>query len=276
MTTVAAPDDSVTPSGTDCRAGAAVLLRGVDRAAFAVAFATGCAAPGCDVGWVHRDRRRSRAALVAVPSHRPGSRSTGPRGSTLRRARRPTSPTFDAVFAAVFDDAVLGVRPARPAHRADALPPPAPDDALVGRAGAAGRRRRTAAGCRGPRCRRPVGVRDRLRRPLGVPERLPTDACSSPTPRSSDLDPADLELLRRLARAAAQAAGRPAAARRRRTDPDRVDRSRCVPPSPGRGVPAGNRSSWCAVPAGRVPAPRGHGLRRQPVDAGPGPSPTCT
>jgi uncharacterized protein with von Willebrand factor type A (vWA) domain len=101
--------------------GPTVLLRGVDRAAFAVAFASRLRRGGVPVG-VTSVEAFVRALTAAPPLTRSSLYWTA-RVSLVRR--QAELPMFDAVFAAVFDDAVLQMDPNA---RRKSLPPPAAAD----------------------------------------------------------------------------------------------------------------------------------------------------
>lgn len=193
--------------------GAAVLLSGVDRAAFAVAFADRLRGAGLDVGWARVET--FTAALVAV---RPTDRGRLYWTARTTLLGRPGDlATFDAVFQAVFGDAVLGVDPHARRTGTDAPPPPAPDDAL---ARVPGGRDDPDGGGGLPWATLPpaVGVGDHADAGLRVPERLPSDALQLADTPFEQLDPADLELLRRRL-AAAQAVWPTRRSRRPRIHP---------------------------------------------------------
>lgn len=102
----------------------APLLRGIDRAAFAVAFVDRLRAHGVPVGFTGVDD--FVRALAADP---PRTRAQLYWCARLTLVRRHSElAPFDAVFAAVFDDAVL---PLDPNARRAPLPRPGPDDAEV-------------------------------------------------------------------------------------------------------------------------------------------------
>jgi uncharacterized protein with von Willebrand factor type A (vWA) domain len=107
-------------SPLDSPPGVPALLPGVDRAAFATSLGLRLRAAGIDVGLTAVETF-ARALAVSPPIRRPALYWT----ARLTLVRRPADlVTFDAVFDAVFADAVLAVDPAarRQTHRRGLAP----------------------------------------------------------------------------------------------------------------------------------------------------------
>lgn len=142
------------------------LLRGVDRAAFAVALVRRLRRAGVGAGASAQEHLVQ--ALAAVPPTDRGRLYWTARICLVQR--HAELPAFDAVFAAVFDDAVLPMDPH--ARRRSAEPAPAGDEKHV-RVPASGAE--TADGAGLPWTALPPAVADAedSRTRLAVPERLP-------------------------------------------------------------------------------------------------------
>lgn len=167
----------------------AVLLRGIDRAAFAVALATRLRSQGVPVDFTAIDDLVR--ALGALP---PDSRARlywTTRISLVRR--RSELPVFDAVFGSVFADAVLELDPQA---RRSARSGDAGDGELVSVPGRAGPEE---SGTGLPWVSRPpvVAAAEDSDGPLTVPERLPSAVAGLADAAFADLSPAELQLLGR-------------------------------------------------------------------------------
>ena len=217
------------------------LLRGVDRAAFAVAFAVRLRAHGVPVGFSAIETF-TRALGAAVP----GSRSQlywVARISLVRRERDRAD--FDRVFAAVFDEVVLRLDPN--ARRAPAAPkeggwaplPSAGDDGLPDEPG---------GGLPWATLPTPsIGVTPDGEALLGIPQRRPSRLTGPADTPFDQLDPVELARLgewfatalpnwptRRSRRTVVHPAGgtiavRPTLARARRTGWEPIELARTRP-----------------------------------------------
>jgi uncharacterized protein len=166
------------------------LLRGIDRAAFSTAFSLRLRDAGIAVGF------SSMAAFTrALSACAPVSLSRLYWTARISLVRRMADlELFDAVFAAVFDDAVLSLDPnARRGPLASAAPNadahsavPTTTDSLADGAGL-------------PWITRPsvVGSEGASETSVGVPELLPSDVEALADVPFEELNPADLALLRR-------------------------------------------------------------------------------
>ncbi|MDQ1526432.1 MAG: uncharacterized protein QOG18_1045 [Microbacteriaceae bacterium] len=172
------------------RTGAPALLRGVDRAAFAVALAMRLRSRGVPVGFTAIDD--FVRALDAMP---PDSRSRLYWTARITYTRRQAElAVFDAVFASVFDDAVLEMDPnarrrPRPSASSDdegfvSVPGDAPED---------------EAGSGLPWMTLPKIVADaeESEGSFAVPERLPSDIAALVDVPFDQLDGEDTALLGR-------------------------------------------------------------------------------
>ena len=144
------------------------VLRGMDRAAFAVALSTRLRVRGVPVGvTAAADFVR---ALAAAP---PITRSALYWAARTTLVRRHTEiPTFDAVFAAVFDDATLEVDPH--ARRTPFTTSFSADDNLAPSEGTAAEEQ-AGIGLPWVTLPRTVGVAEDSDGELAVPERLPSE-----------------------------------------------------------------------------------------------------
>ena len=227
---------------------APALLRGVDRAAFAVAFAERLRAAGVPVGLtavedftralgVAPAGTRSRA-LLDRPQH---AACAGTRSWRVRRGLRRGVRRRD-----------VRARPARCA----AAPRPPPRRTPRRRVPAQpSRADQAGAGCPGPRCRR-RWTPPRSRR---TARRLPAAAAQRPGGagrrcRSSELDARQLAAAGRVAGGGAARGGRRAASPAAPAIRPGGHGSRCGDARRGPGGPAGSRSSWSA--SGPVDRPR--------------------
>ena len=169
---------------------ASPLLRGVDRAAFAVALATRLRARGVPVGFTAIDD--VVRALAAVPPDTLSRLYWTTRVTLVRR--QSDLAAFDAVFAAVFSDNVHQVDPhARRGSRAGLE---AGGDALMPMPA---RRAEPASGLRLPWATPPqvVSTAEKSDSPVVVPLRLPSAQAEQADRPFDDLDPSDVELLGR-------------------------------------------------------------------------------
>jgi len=146
--------------------GPPVLLRGIDRAAFAVAMANRLRSRGVPVG-VTGVGDFVRALTAMPPDSRTGLYWTA-RVSLIRRHSELAA--FDAVFAAVFDDAVLELDPN--ARRTPLGATPDVDDSFASVAGTSADEQ-TGAGLPWVTLPPPVADADADASALTVPQRLP-------------------------------------------------------------------------------------------------------
>ena len=244
----------VTPAG---RPGA--VLRGVDRAAFAVALSPAAAGAGVPVSLTAMSAFTD--ALGAAPPAEVHRLYWLARLTLVHRQQ--DIELFDGVFAARSATRCWRVDPhaRRTGHGA---PEPTADAPVPCRAS---RARRPAEGpaCRGTPCRglvRPTRTTDGSL----LPELLPSAVARLAETPFDELDAARAGGARPVAGAARPTAGRPAAA----GGPGRAGGHRVAmrrDHRPHRGAPAGSRWSSSARPV--TPAAAGHAaVRRQPVDAG--------
>jgi len=164
------------------------LLRGIDRAAFAAAFSLRLRAAGITVGFTSME---SFAGALAV--HRPDSRSRlywAARISLVRR--QPDLELFDAVFAAVFDDAVLGLDPQA---RRQPLTSEVTDEDAHSSVPAATGAQTDGAGVPWITLPSVVGTADGAQSKIALPELLPSDLEAFADTPFEELDPTDLALL---------------------------------------------------------------------------------
>ncbi|HEU5265811.1 MAG TPA: VWA domain-containing protein, partial [Jatrophihabitans sp.] len=167
------------------------VLRGVDRAGFAVAFASRLRAAGVHVGFTAIDD--FVRALSAAP---PPSRDRLYWTARVCLVRRHTDlPGFDAVFAAVFADAVLALDPNTRRSPPDRRPGSGDVNARVPRGRGAG----TAdSGLPWATLPAVVGTADEAGvTAVAVPERLPTAVAGLADTPFELLDPAEMQLLGR-------------------------------------------------------------------------------
>ena len=219
-------------SGSDA---APALLRGIDRAAFAVALATRLRSRGSPVGFTAiEDLVR---ALRAVS---PDSRSRLYWVCRISLVRRhPELEVFDAVFAAVFDDAVLEMDPHA---RRRPLPGAGGDDQLVP---VPGKAHDDADGAGLPWATLPAvtATADASDSAFAVPERLPAEVAGLADTPFEQLSPPRCNCSRSGCDQPSPS-GRPAG----RGDWPSIPAGsgwRCVRPSLGHDAPDGSLSSWC-------------------------------
>jgi uncharacterized protein with von Willebrand factor type A (vWA) domain len=180
--------DSSDPLNSATAAHNITLLGGVDRAAFAVAFADRLRSAGVDVG-LPAAGTFARALAAQPPSTRSALYWLA-RVSLMHR--HSDIETFDRVFAAVFDDAGLHLdphsrrnAPARSRTVDDRFAPAPGVEALLHEDG---------GGLPWATLPAAVGV-DEDDSPLGIPERLPSNLVGIAETPFEDLSAADLELL---------------------------------------------------------------------------------
>ncbi|CAN5431363.1 VWA domain-containing protein [soil metagenome] len=241
----AIPAVSSLPGASAIPAGRAVpaLLRGVDRAAFAVALATRLRDRGVPVGFTAIDD--FIRALVALP---PDSRARLYWTSRISLVRRHSElAIFDAVFSAVFDEAVLELDPnARRRSLPSAPSAPGSEDRLVP---VPGKDPEDEDGAGLPWMTLPKVVADAAdsESDYAIPERLPSELEGLADVPFEQLTAAELELLGRWLAAAVRSwptrrsrrlalcsggqrvALRPTIARSRRTGWDPVELVRVSP-----------------------------------------------
>jgi uncharacterized protein len=233
----------VSPGST----GPPALLRGVDRAAFAVALATRLRSHGVPVGFTAIDDF-VRALAVLPPDSRMRLYWTA-RITFVRR--RSELPAFEAVFAAVFDDAVLQMDPnarrrSLPGASGEGqslvpVPGNAPDDDV-------------GAGLPWVTLPRVVADAEESESTFAVPERLPSQVAGLVDVPFEDLNAHQMQLLtdwlaatvqawptRRSRRLGIDAAGhrvalRPTIARSRRTGWEPIELVRVTPVAKARRV----------------------------------------
>jgi uncharacterized protein with von Willebrand factor type A (vWA) domain len=173
-----------------------VILRGVDRAAFAAALADRLRAGG--VGVSMPGTRAFAAALGVSPPVTKSALYWTARVTLVHR--QSDLPAFDAAFAAVFDDAVL---PADPHARRTANGGSRPDDAYVGLRGGS---QVTEQGAGLPWVTRPAvtGVSAGAPGDHAVPELLPSRLEGLADTPFDELDPASLSAVGEWLAAAAR------------------------------------------------------------------------
>lgn len=166
------------------------VLRGMDRAAFAVALSTRLRAHGVPVGvTAAADFVR---ALAAAP---PITRSTLYWAARTTLVRRHSEiPAFDAVFAAVFDDATLEVDPH--ARRTPFTTSFSAEDNLAPSDGTAAEEQ-AGTGLPWVTLPRTVGVAEDSDGELAVPERLPSEVAGLADVPFELLSPREVALLGR-------------------------------------------------------------------------------
>jgi uncharacterized protein with von Willebrand factor type A (vWA) domain len=166
------------------------VLRGMDRAAFAMAFATLLRARGVAVGLTGAaDFVR---ALEAAP---PTTRSTLYWAARTTLVRRHSEiPTFDAVFAAVFDDATLEMDPY--ARRTPFTSSFSADDSLAPSEGTAVEEQ-DGTGLPWATLPRTVGVAEDSDSDLAIPQRLPSEVAGLTDVAFELLSPREAALLGR-------------------------------------------------------------------------------
>jgi len=166
------------------------LLRGVDRAALATSLGLRLRAAGVDVGLTAVET--FTRALEVMPPDRRTTLYWAARLSLVRR--RPDLEVFDAVFAAVFDDAVLSLDPHARRARQRVDGPPTADDRLVP---VAGSHAEDEVGQGLPWVRLPtvVGADQHDDDSVTVPERLPSTLEGVADVPFAELDQKDLGLL---------------------------------------------------------------------------------
>ncbi|MDT4961993.1 MAG: uncharacterized protein QOF87_1640 [Pseudonocardiales bacterium] len=166
------------------------LLRGIDRAAFSTAFSLRLRAAGIAVGFSSIE-----AFARALSLRAPDSLSRLYWTARISLVHRMADlELFDAVFAAVFDDAVLSLDP-NARRRSLASDTPDPDLPFAVPATADSQ----AGGGGLPWITRPsvVGAETDPEASVGLPELLPSDVEALADVPFEELDPADLALLRR-------------------------------------------------------------------------------
>ncbi|MEO9221194.1 MAG: VWA domain-containing protein [Mycobacteriaceae bacterium] len=175
----------------------AAILRGVDRAAFAVALAVRLRAHGVSVGATAIEDF-TRALAQSPPDSR--ARLYWTARVTLVRSHSELA-AFDAVFAAVFADAVLAMDPN--ARRKALISTFGSDDSF---AAVAGTPQETQSGAGLPWVTLPptVDSAEESDSPLVVPERLPTALVGLLDVPFEQLRPQDMELLGRWLASAAR------------------------------------------------------------------------
>jgi uncharacterized protein with von Willebrand factor type A (vWA) domain len=174
------------------------MLRGVDRAAFATSLGLRLRSAGIEVGLTAIELF-TRALAASPPDRRPAIYWAA--RLTLVR-RREDLPTFDAVFAAVFEDAVLAVDPlARRTPRAGDRPDPTDDDRPANRPAAEAV---AEDGSGLPWLRRPtvVAAQEPEDQGVAIAQPLPSTLEAVADRPFADLDPVDLALLEGWIRAA--------------------------------------------------------------------------
>jgi uncharacterized protein with von Willebrand factor type A (vWA) domain len=170
-------------------AATATLLSGVDRAAFAVAFADRLRSAGVDVGLPAAST--FARALAAQP---PSTRSALYWLARVTLTHRHSDvDAFDRVFAAVFDHAGLNLDPhsrrqAPARSRAD-------DDRFVPASGDDGVLSQDGGGLPWATLPAVVGVADDALSPVGIPERLPSNLAGIADTPFEELSAAELALL---------------------------------------------------------------------------------
>ena len=170
-------------------AATATLLSGVDRAAFAVAFADRLRSAGVDVGLPAAST--FARALAAQP---PSTRSALYWLARVTLTHRHSDvDAFDRVFAAVFDHAGLNLDPhsrrqAPARSRAD-------DDRFVPASGDDGVLSQDGGGLPWATLPAVVGVADDELSPVGIPERLPSNLAGIADTPFEELSAAELALL---------------------------------------------------------------------------------
>jgi uncharacterized protein with von Willebrand factor type A (vWA) domain len=169
---------------------ATALLRGVDHASFAVAFALRLRERGVPVGFTGIEDLTRALAL-----HRPDSLSRlyWVARISLVRQRAEIAP-FDAVFAEVFDDVTLALDPN--ARRKPLAPPTGTDDAFAP-VPAALSEMQDGGGLPWATLPPVVAAADDSTSLIGVPERLPSELAGLPDVPFEQLSPRELELLGR-------------------------------------------------------------------------------
>ena len=174
-------------------AGAPAILRGIDRASFAVALAARLSARGVVVG-ATAIGDFVRALEAAPPDAR--SRLYWTARITLVR-RHADLAAFDAVFAAVFNDAVLDIDPhARRSPLATPMAGPE-DDSYASVPGPASADDETGSGLPWVTLPPTVGEADDSDSLFAVPERLPSEVAGLADVPFEQLSPAQVEMLGR-------------------------------------------------------------------------------
>lgn len=165
------------------------LLSGVDRAAFAVAFADRLRSAGVDVGLPAAST--FARALAAQP---PSTRSSLYWLARVSLTHRHSDvEAFDRVFAAVFDDGGLHVDP----HSRRRVPPRSrgDDDRFAATPGDDGVLHHDGGGLPWATLPAVIGVVDDDQSPLGIPERLPSNLAGIAQTPFENLSADELELL---------------------------------------------------------------------------------
>jgi uncharacterized protein len=165
------------------------LLSGVDRAAFAVAFADRLRSAGVDVGLPGAST--FARALAAQP---PSTRSALYWLARVTLTHRHSDvETFDRVFAAVFDDGGLHLDPH--ARRRAPARSRTDDDRFAPTSGDDGKLYQDGGGLPWATLPATVGVTDDDESPLGMPERLPSNLAGIADTPFEELNADELELL---------------------------------------------------------------------------------
>ena len=219
------------------------MLRGIDRAAFATAFSLRLRDAGISVGFTSME---SFARVLGEGAPYSLSRLYWAARISLVR-RRSDLEVFDAVFAAVFDDALLSLDPNT--RRQQLTSGATGEDARSFDPADTG-----ADGAGLPWITLPsvVGTASGSDSEIGVPELLPSDLEGLADIPFEELDPADLALLGGWLESALD--HWPTRRSRRLAASDPAGGSPCGPPSRGPGAPAGSRSNSCAAGPPESPA----------------------
>jgi uncharacterized protein with von Willebrand factor type A (vWA) domain len=181
--------DSGRPSDPDAAAQRVTVLSGVDRAAFAVAFADRLRLAGVGVGLPAASTFAH--ALAAQP---PSGRSALYWLARVTLTHRHSDiEAFDRVFAAVFDHAGLHLDPH--ARRKAATRPRADDERFAPAPGHDGVLLQDVGGLPWATLPAVVGVVDNDESPLGMPQRLPSNLAAIAQTPFEDLSADQLELL---------------------------------------------------------------------------------
>ncbi len=218
----------------------AALLRGVDRASFAVAFAVRLRRHGVPVGFTGVEALTRAMQVCRLDSL---SRLYWVARISLVRQRSEIE-AFDAVFAEVFADVVLALDPH---SRRKPIAPPGGDDDAFAPVPAPSSERQDGAGLPWATLPPVVATAEDSSSRFRVPERLPSDLATLPDIPFEQLSDSDVELLgtwlsaalvnwplRRSRRFAIDPAGhrisiRPTIARSRRTGWEPIDLIRSRP-----------------------------------------------
>jgi uncharacterized protein with von Willebrand factor type A (vWA) domain len=181
--------DSGDSTSTAAAARRVTLLGGVDRAAFAVAFADRLRTAGVDVG-LPAASTFARALAAQPPSTRSALYWSARVSLTHRHG---DVEAFDRVFAAVFDDAGLHLDPH--ARRRAPTRARADNDRYAAAAGDDNVLYQDGGGLPWATLPAVVGVVNDDQSPLGIPERLPSNLAGLAETPFEDLSADELELL---------------------------------------------------------------------------------